>query len=124
MIKISYVFLIFVLLSAELAWSKEAINSEKVSQLNKNPENSQTIINFDTSSLEKTIKESIREASEKPESKDKLESERKIISYSYWLLVATFALAFITLWQAFLTRRSVKQSQDFFCFRTKTLGSR
>lgn len=108
---IGIIFLVFTLLISEFAWSKESVNDKEIQQQIKSTENPNVTIKFDTSSLEKTIKESIKEASEKPDSKEKLESEDKLVLYNLLLVIGTFLLASLALWQGFLFRRSVSSEQ-------------
>jgi hypothetical protein len=78
---------------------------------------------FDTSSLEKTIREAIKDATEKPDpnAQEKLESDRRLVQYTEqladftkWLVIATGILAVIAIWQGVQLRNTVGAMKNDF----------
>jgi hypothetical protein len=106
------------------AWSDNSDNHKTITQKNQSTTQKNKDSNLDTSSLEKAIRESIKDAADKTDAHtdEKLESDRKIVEYTgelsfftKWLAVATIFLAIIAIWQGIQLRRTVdiatKESQ-------------
>lgn len=117
------------LLAFYVGASSQGISDNKtVGQKNKGTEQPKAPAKVDTSSLEKAIRESIKEASEKPDahSAEKLDIDRqirdytgqlsafteKLSDYTRWLVVATVILGVIGIGQGYLTWRSVRVAES------------
>jgi hypothetical protein len=94
-LNLRYILLVVALLFGGHAWSDEPSNHKAIAQKDKNTEKPQTTTKLDTTSLEKTIRESIKEASEKPDPylNEKRESDGKLVEYTRQLAVYTEKLA-------------------------------
>jgi hypothetical protein len=111
---------------AGTAVSQESSDHKAVAQKNQKANEKQTAPKLDTSSLEKAIRESIKEASQKPDANadEKLKIDRKLSeytgqlsvyteklsNYTLWLVIATIVLAIIALWQGRQLKRTVDTS--------------
>lgn len=105
------------------AWSDNSDNHKGIAQKNQSTSQKKSSPNFDTTSLEKTIRESIKDAAEKTDahSDEKLESDRKLVEYTgelsfftKWLAIATVVLALIAIWQGRLLNRTVDLGREEF----------
>lgn len=109
-----FTLLISSLLSENHAWSEEKADN-KIANTELSEKKPQEItIKLDSTSLEKTIRESIKEASNNAESKEKLELEKETVTFTRLTVATTIILALLTLWQTALSRRSITLSQKLF----------
>jgi len=98
------------------ASSEETSKKKPVAKEQQSSEQKECRPSFDTSALEKAIRESIKEASEKPDTNanEILDTERKLVEYTEQLaqftkglVFATLILAGIAVWQGVHLRRTV-----------------
>jgi hypothetical protein len=118
-----------------VAFSQEARNDKPIANKDQKTKQQESSAKIDTSSLEKAIRESIKEASEKPDANanEKLEIDRQLAKYTeelavytkevskytgdlstftFWLVIATAVLGLIGAAQGYFTYRSVKVSES------------
>lgn len=95
MLNIRYILLIVALSSIGNTWSDETSNHKPATYKDKKSERHEITTILDTSSLEKTIRDAIKVASEKPDknTQEKLESDSKLVEYTRELAIYTKRLA-------------------------------
>lgn len=106
MLKATYTLLLLILFTVQPAWSKDTPDIQNNTEQNNSLEYSHLTIKADTSSLEKTLKDSIKQVSEKLDSKEKQESDNRMVTYTLFGICANALLIFIAIWQGWLSRRS------------------
>ena len=98
------------------ALSNEPSNYKAVTQKEQIAKEKQEYPKLDTSSLEKAIRESIKEASEKPDPQaaHKLQIDGEMVKYTgqlsdftMWLVIVTGVLAVVAIWQGVQLKRTV-----------------
>ncbi len=105
------------------AWSQNTNNHKPVAPKNQQAEQPKGNPSFDTSSLEKTIREAVKEATEKPDphADEKAKADRQLVEYTgelaaftKWLVAATILLAAIAIWQGVQLMRTVDLGREEF----------
>ena len=123
-------FFAWLLLAAVTTSSQGAGHDKAIKHEDAKAQQPQTQPTLDTSSLEKTIREAVKEASEKPDAgaNEKLEMDRKLTEYTeqlsvytqklsqytLWLVIATGLLAVIAIYQGVQLQRAVELGRHEF----------
>jgi hypothetical protein len=111
--------LVVALLFCGNAWSDGPSDHKAITHKDQKAKQTQHDPKLDTSSLEKAIRESIKEASEKtdPYAGEKIKSDRKLVEYSgqlayftNWLVIVATIQACLFVWQLLLINKATKDA--------------
>jgi hypothetical protein len=120
----AYAGILFIAITMNVSAASEVAPSNKtIANSTQQTQQSNESIKFDTSSLEKAIRESIKEASEKPDlhadekvktDEDMAKYTKQLSFYTCWLVVFTAILALVAIWQGVQLKRSLDLAREEF----------